>query len=30
MKLDKLYSRATNGKINTFKIEVEGNKYRTS
>ncbi len=29
MKLDKLYSRATNGKINTFEIEVDGNKYRT-
>jgi DNA ligase-1 len=29
MKLSKLYSRATNGKINTFEIEVEGNKYRT-
>lgn len=29
MKLSKLYSRATNGKVNTFEIEVEGNKYRT-
>jgi DNA ligase-1 len=29
MKLSILYSRATNGKINTFEIEVEGNKYRT-
>jgi DNA ligase 1 len=29
MKLKKLYSRATNGKVNTFEIEVEGNKYRT-
>jgi DNA ligase-1 len=29
MKLNKLYSRATNGKVNTFEIEVEGNKYRT-
>jgi DNA ligase-1 len=29
MKLNKLYSRATNGKINTFEIEIEGSKYRT-
>jgi DNA ligase-1 len=29
MKLSILYSRATNGKVNTFEIEVEGNKYRT-
>jgi len=29
MKLSKLYSRATNGKINTFEIEIEGSKYRT-
>ena len=29
MKLSTLYSRATNGKVNTFEIEVEGNKYRT-
>ena len=29
MKLNKLYSRATNGKINTFEIEVERNKFRT-
>lgn len=29
MKLSKLYSRATNGKVNTFEIEIEGNKYRT-
>ena len=29
MKLSKLYSRATNGKVNTFEIEVEANKYRT-
>ena len=29
MKLKTLYSRATNGKINEFTIEVEKNKYRT-
>lgn len=29
MKLKTLYSRAVNGKINEFTIEVEGNKYRT-
>jgi len=29
MKLNTLYSRATNGKINEYVIEVEGNKYRT-
>ena len=29
MKLNTLYSRATNGKITEFTIEVEGNKYRT-
>jgi ATP-dependent DNA ligase len=29
MNLSKLYSRATNSKINEFTIEVEGNKYRT-
>ena len=29
MKLDTLYSRAVNGKINEYIIEVEDNKYRT-
>jgi ATP-dependent DNA ligase len=29
MKLNTLYSRATNGKINEYVIEVEDNKYRT-
>jgi len=29
MKLSKLYSRATNGKVNTFEIEIIDNKYRT-
>jgi DNA ligase-1 len=29
MKLNTLYSRATNGKINEYVVEVEGNKYRT-
>lgn len=29
MKLSTLYSRATNGKINEYVVEVEGNKYRT-
>ena len=29
MKLDTLYSRATNGKINEYSIEIENNKYRT-
>jgi DNA ligase-1 len=29
MKLNKLYSRSVNGKINEFTIEVENNKYRT-
>jgi DNA ligase-1 len=29
MKLNILYSRATNGKVNTFVIEVIGDKYRT-
>jgi DNA ligase-1 len=30
MKLSKLYSRATNGKVNTFEIEVEGNRFRST
>ena len=29
MRLNTLYSRATNGKTNEYVIEVEGNKYRT-
>jgi DNA ligase-1 len=29
MKLNTLYSRATNGKINEYVIEIEDNKYRT-
>jgi len=29
MKLSILYSRATNGKVNTFEIEIIDNKYRT-
>jgi DNA ligase-1 len=29
MKLSTLYSRSVNGKVNTFVIEVEANKYRT-
>lgn len=29
MKLNKLYSRSVNGKINTFTIEIEGNKFRS-
>ena len=29
MKLSTLYSRATNGKINEYVVEIEGNKYRT-
>jgi DNA ligase-1 len=29
MKLETLYSRAVNGKINEFVIEIENNKYRT-
>lgn len=29
MKLSTLYSRSVNGKVNTFIIEVEANKYRT-
>jgi DNA ligase-1 len=29
MKLNTLYSRAVNGKINEYTIEVENNKYRT-
>jgi DNA ligase-1 len=29
MKLNKLYSRSVNGKINTFIIEIEGNKFRS-
>lgn len=29
MKLNKLYQRATNQKINTFQVEVQGNLYRT-
>ena len=30
MKLSKLYSRATNGKVNTFEIEVEANRFRST
>ena len=30
MKLNTLFSRATNGKINEFIIEVEDDKYRTT
>lgn len=29
MKLSTLYSRSVNGKINTFTIEIEGNKFRS-
>ena len=29
MKLQKLYQRATNNKVNTFQVEVEKEKYRT-
>ena len=29
MKLNTLYSRATNGKINEYVVEIENNKYRT-
>jgi hypothetical protein len=29
MKLNTLYSRSVNKKINTFTIEIEDNKYRT-
>ena len=29
MKLNKLYNRSTTGKISTWEIEVDGNKYRT-
>jgi DNA ligase-1 len=29
MKLNTLYSRATNGKVNEYVVEVEDNKYRT-
>ena len=29
MKLSTLYSRSVNGKINTFTIHIEGNKYYT-
>lgn len=29
MKLNKLYSRSTTGKVSTWEIEIEGNKYRT-
>jgi DNA ligase-1 len=29
MKLNKLYSRSVNGKVNTFTIEIEENKFRS-
>ena len=29
MKLNKLYQRAANQKVNTFQVETQGNLYRT-